>query len=289
MTIKVLVTGAGQLAWELARTCPAEVELIALSRADLDIADEAQVSACIEKHQPNAVINAAAYTAVDKAEQEREAAQSVNENGPKYLAKYCQKQGAYFLHVSTDFVFDGSASRPYSPDSPKSPLGVYGETKSAGEDAIAAQMDTHWAVIRTAWVYSSHGNNFVKTMLRLMAEKPVLGVVGDQVGTPTWAKGLAEACWATLGQKLEGVYHWTDAGVASWYDFAVAIQRGGISLGLLDTEIPINSIATEDYPTPAKRPAYSVLDKKKILAVLPLKAVHWQDQLQSMMAELKEH
>ncbi len=287
MTIKVLVTGAGQLAWELARTCPSNVALIALSRSELDISDEAQVASCIEKHRPNAVINAAAYTAVDKAEQERDIASAVNEKGPEYLAKYCQQAGAYFLHVSTDFVFDGSASKPYSPDSPKSPLGVYGETKSSGEDAIAAQMDKHWAIIRTAWVYSSHGNNFVKTMLRLMAEKPALGVVGDQVGTPTWAKGLAEACWAALAQKLEGVYHWTDSGVASWYDFAVAIQHAGVSLGLLDGEIPINSIATEDYPTPAKRPSYSVLDKQKILDALPVKTVHWQDQLRSMMAELK--
>ncbi len=289
MKTKVLVTGAGQLAWELARTCPADVELVALPRAVLDISDEVQVASCIEKHQPNAVINAAAYTAVDKAEQERDAASAVNENGPKYLARYCQQVGAYFLHVSTDFVFDGSASQPYSPESSKSPLGVYGETKSAGEDAIQKQMNKRWAIIRTAWVYSSYGNNFVKTMLRLMAEKPALGVVGDQVGTPTWAKGLAEACWATLDQKLEGVYHWTDAGVASWYDFAVAIQRAGISLGLLDVGIPINSITTEDYPTPAKRPAYSVLDKKKILDALPIKAVHWQDQLQLMMTELKEH
>ncbi|MFL0800328.1 MAG: dTDP-4-dehydrorhamnose reductase [Agarilytica sp.] len=285
--MKVLVTGAGQLAWELARTCPADVELVTLPRAELDISEEAQVASCIEKHQPDAVINAAAYTAVDKAEQERDVASAVNENGPKFLAKYCQQAGAYFLHVSTDFVFDGSASRPYSPDSPKSPLGVYGETKSAGEDAIAEQMDKRWAVIRTAWVYSSHGNNFVKTMLRLMDEKPALGVVGDQVGTPTWAKGLAEACWAALDQNLEGVYHWTDTGVASWYDFAIAIQRLGLSLGLLDSDIPINSIATEDYPTPAKRPSYSVLDKKKILEALPVKAVHWQDQLQLMMAELK--
>ncbi len=287
MTKKVLVTGAGQLAWELARTCPSDVELIALPRAELDIADEAQVASCIEKYQPDAVINAAAYTAVDKAEQERDVAQAVNEKGPGYLAKYCQKAGAYFLHISTDFVFDGSASRPYSPSSPKSPLGVYGETKSAGEEAIAEHMDKHWAVIRTAWVYSSHGNNFVKTMLRLMADKPALGVVGDQVGTPTWAKGLAEVCWEALSLKAEGVYHWTDSGVASWYDFAVAIQRTGRSLGLLDTEIPINSITTEDYPTPAQRPAYSVLDKKKILETLPVKAVHWQDQLQLMMAELK--
>lgn len=284
--MKVLVTGSGQLAWELQRTAPEHIEFFGLGRAELDITDAAQIKEQLHHLQPDAVINAAAYTAVDKAESDQAAAHSVNCDGPKALAETCQEIGAYFLHISTDFVFDGSSSRPYCADAEKSPLGVYGQTKSDGEDAIAQMMDRNWAVIRTAWVYSSHGNNFVKTMLRLMADKPQLGIVGDQVGTPTWAKGLALACWAAIENKIEGLYHWTDAGVASWYDFAVAIQRLGLEKGLLASEIPIGSIATEDYPRPASRPAYSVLDKSKILSALSLTAVHWQQQLSEMMAEL---
>ncbi len=283
---KVLVTGSGQLAWELQRTCPGDIEFIGLSRADLDISQSDSVVDCMQRIRPDAVINAAAYTAVDKAESDVDAATAANTNGPQYLAEQCEAVGAYFLHISTDFVFDGSSNIPYLPDTNKKPLGVYGETKAAGEVAIARNMKDHWAVIRTAWVYSAHGNNFVKTMLRLMADKPQLGVVGDQIGTPTWAKGLALACWAAVDTKIEGLYHWTDSGVASWYDFAIAIQRIGIEQGLLKEPIPIKSIATEDYPTPAQRPSYSVLDKKKILNALPISTVHWEEQLRSMMAEL---
>ena len=286
--MKVLITGAGQLAWELQRSCPTGITLHALDRQALDISDADAVAAVMQRIQPDAVINAAAYTAVDKAENERDHAMAVNALGPQYLAEQCQALGAYFLHVSTDFVFNGEASRPYTTDAPIQPLGVYGESKAAGEQAIAQAMTHHWAVVRTAWVYSSHGNNFVRTMLRLMKEKPALGVVGDQVGTPTWAKGLAERCWAAVQQRIEGTYHWTDAGVASWYDFAVAIQRAGLELGLLDAEIPIDSIPSDAYPTPAKRPAYSVLDKSRMIEALGVKPTHWQAQLQLMMKEWVE-
>lgn len=280
------MTGSGQLAWELQRTCPNEIEFIGLSRADLDISQPNSVAHCMQRVRPDIVINAAAYTAVDKAESDVDAAIGANTHGPQYLAEQCEAIGAYFLHISTDFVFDGSSNTPYLPDTGKKPLGVYGETKAAGELAIAQSMKAHWAVIRTAWVYSAHGNNFVKTMLRLMADKPQLGVVGDQIGTPTWAKGLAMTCWAAVDKKIEGLYHWTDSGVASWYDFAVAIQRIGIEKGLLKDAIPINSITTEDYPTPAQRPSYSVLDKQKILSVLPVHNRHWEEQLRKMMTEL---
>lgn len=287
--MKVLVTGSGQLAWELAKTVPQGVELISLARAEMDISLPQQVAKQLAAVQPDAVINAAAYTAVDKAESDREAAFAVNSDGARHLAEQCKAIGAYLLHVSTDFVFDGSHSRPYTPQCDKQPLGVYGQSKSEGEDAIASVMqEAPWGVIRTAWVYSTHGNNFVKTMLRLMAEKPSLGVVGDQIGTPTWAKGLAMTCWAATQEKLQGTYHWTDQGVASWYDFAVAIQRLALQNGMLNNKIPIKSIATTDYPTPAARPAYSVLDKSKTLAALPtIAAVHWQEQLALMMDELR--
>lgn len=285
--MKVVVTGNGQLAWELSRTAPGDVSVHKLTRADVDLTDSEKLTATLESIQPDVIINAAAYTAVDKAESDQATAFAVNRDAVGSLAKYCREAGAYFLHVSTDFVFDGSNNTPYSPDSPKKPLGVYGESKSAGEDAIAEFMgNENWAIIRTAWVYSSHGNNFVKTMLRLMAEKPQLGVIGDQIGTPTWAKGLAQVCWAAAQEKIQGIYHWTDAGVASWYDFAVAIQRLGVEKGKLENAIPVNCITTADYPTPAARPHYSVLDKAKILNALPVQAVHWQEQLASMMAEL---
>ncbi len=284
--MRVLVTGGGQLAWELQRSVPTDVELITLPRAELDIASPVQVRERLDAIRPHAVINAAAYTAVDNAENDRDAAFAANCDGPRLLAERCRELGAYLLHLSTDFVFDGSANIPYDTAAAKNPVGVYGASKAAGEDAIAGAMSEGWAVIRTAWVYSSHGNNFVKTMLRLMATKPSLGVVGDQIGTPTWARGLARTCWAAVGQQIAGIYHWTDAGVASWYDFAAAIQRIGLAKGLLASKIPLASIATADYPTPARRPAYSVLDKSKILQTLPIEAHHWQDQLALMLAEI---
>lgn len=284
--MKVIITGAGQLAWELYRTAPAGIDFVKLSREELDITSAEQIEAQFDRHKPTAVINAAAYTAVDKAEQEKDTAFAVNAKAVDLLARQCQQRGAYLLHISTDFVFDGQANRPYTCSSEKHPLGVYGASKSEGEDAIAEQMQDNWAIIRTAWVYSSHGKNFVKTMLRLMAEKPQLGVVGDQVGTPTWAKGLAQVCWGALEHKLQGVYHWTDAGVASWYDFAVAIQRGGLERGLLKQSIPIKDIPSSAYPTPAERPTYSVLDKSRLIEALNLTPRHWQDQLNRMLGEL---
>lgn len=287
--MKILVTGAaGQLAWELSQTAPKDYDVIYLSRADLDIADGKSVNAVFKLHSPDAVINAAAYTAVDKAESDAETARAVNALGPKNLAEACVAHNAYLLHISTDFVFDGEANRAYAPDAPKAPLGVYGETKAEGEAAIANTLDDAWAVIRTAWVYSSHGANFVKTMLRLMGDKPMLGVVGDQIGTPTWAKGLALVCWQGVAQRIQGTFHWTDAGVASWYDFAVAIQELAYDKGLLERKIPVSAIKAEAYPTPAARPSFSVLDKTTLLEALPeVQAVHWQEQLGAMLDELK--
>ena len=288
--MKVIVTGSnGQLAWELKKTCPHSVELVSLSRTDLDISNSEQVDAVIQQHQPSVVINAAAYTAVDKAETDQEGAQQVNEKGAENLAAACEKYGVYLLHISTDFVFDGCASLPYQPDSDTNPLGVYGATKLAGEAAVKKTMRGNWAIIRTAWVYSAHGGNFVKSMLRLMSEKPALGIVADQIGTPTWAEGLARVCWSMIEEKVEGLYHWTDAGVASWYDFAVAIQKAALSKGILAQAIPVNPIKSHEFPTPAKRPSYSVLDKSAIIEKLPnVEMKHWQDQLDVMLDELKE-
>lgn len=288
--MKILITGAGgQLGWELQRSAPAGCILTCCSSTELDITDAQAIERSLEANTPDAVINAAAYTAVDKAEADADAAMAVNQTGVRNLARASALHGNYLLHISTDFVFDGLANQPYVPSDSTHPLNVYGVTKLAGEHEITAAMPRNWGIIRTGWVYSSHGNNFVKTMLRLMRERPELKVVSDQLGTPTWAAGLASACWACIDGRLEGKYHWSDAGVASWYDFALAIRTLALEKGLLADCIPVAPIATADYPTAARRPVYSVLDKKQLLAAAPtLRLEHWQLQLSSMLDELKE-
>lgn len=285
---KVLITGAaGQLGWELQRSAPDDVTVLALDSDGLDISDRQAVLSLVSSVQPALIINAAAYTAVDKAESDVEAAYAVNRDGPAHLAEAAVQVNARLVQVSTDFVFDGSQSHPYRPDAVTSPLGVYGASKLAGEQAVLAT-GADAVIIRTAWVYSVHGNNFVKTMLRLMAERDQLGVVSDQIGTPTSANGLARLIWQLANHaEITGVHHWTDLGVASWYDFAVAIQEEALDMGLLTRAIPIRPIATSDYPTPARRPAYSVLDKQSLLATGLVNACHWRVALRAMLAELK--
>jgi len=287
--MKVLVTGAGgQLGRELQRTAPEGHEVIALSSALLDVTDGKQIEHALSGHEPEVVINAAGYTAVDKAESERERAQAVNALGPDLLARAAVARGIRFIQVSTDFVFDGAKGSPYLPDDQPNPLGVYGETKLAGERAVMAA-DSRALVVRTAWVYSAHGQNFVNTMLRLMRERTSLSVVADQVGTPTWAKGLAQALWCAVDlPQMAGIHHWTDAGVASWYDFAVAIQEEAHAWGLLDNAIPIRPIRTQEYQTAAKRPSYSVLDKTATWAALRLTPSHWRVALREMIQSLTD-
>jgi dTDP-4-dehydrorhamnose reductase len=286
---KVLITGAaGQLGRELLRSVPEGVECIAATREILDIADAARVRAFVRRERPGLIINAAAYTAVDKAESEQELAAAINVNGAANLATACAENGSRLIHVSTDFVFDGTSSTPYLPDAPTSPLGEYGRSKLAGEQAVVAGLPSA-LIMRTAWVYSAFGGNFVKTMLRLMAEREELSVVADQVGTPTWARGLADALWLAADQSdLQGLYHWTDAGVCSWYDFAVAIAEEALEIGLLQRMPRIHPIPGSAYPTPAARPAFSVLDKNSTWAVLKTEGLHWRSQLRSMLKELKE-
>lgn len=286
--MKVLVTGkGGQLAWELEQTVPTGYELISLGIKELDITQSAQVNDIFTQHQPDIVINAAAYTAVDKAESDQALAYAVNETGAKNLALACQANNCRLLHVSTDFVFDGTHAMPYQTDHQTNPVNVYGASKLAGDNAIAELLPSA-VIVRTAWVYSSHGNNFVKSMLRLMSDKPQLGIVYDQVGTPTWAKGLAQWLWAMTSKPNEsGMFHWTDAGVASWYDFAVAIQELAIEKGMLEKAIPVAPIPASQYPTPAKRPSFSVIDKSSAEQASGLQTVHWRKQLSNMLDELK--
>jgi dTDP-4-dehydrorhamnose reductase len=283
MTMRILITGAnGQLGRALCATAPQAAELLPRSSAQLDVSDLEEVSAIIGQERPTVIINAAAYTAVDKAEQESSRAHAVNGRGPAHLAQAANAVGARLIHISTDYVFDGSHSRPYQPNDPCHPSGVYGASKRAGEEgvlAIAAQA----LIIRTAWLYGD-GHNFVRTMLRLMAERREIGVVADQIGTPTWSHTLAAATWAAVAKPdLRGIYHWSDAGAASWYDFAVAIQEEALALGLLQRPITIKPIRSEDYPTPARRPAYSVLDKTASWHDFEVAPIHWREALRQML------
>lgn len=287
--MKVLVTGAeGQVGRALRTTAPGGVEVLAANHAMLDLADTGAIDAFVASHGADVVINAAAYTTVDRAEAEPALAAAVNATGAGALAAACARRGIRFVHLSTDFVFDGTASRPYRPEDPTAPLSVYGRTKRDGED-LARRHHPHCLVVRTAWVYASEGNNFVATMLRLMRAGKSLRVVGDQIGTPTYAPGLAAAMWRLVALKPEGILHYTDSGVASWYDFAVAIQEEALALGLLSAPVAIEPIATADYPTPARRPGFSVLDKAETNRLLGGAPAHWRVALRGMLKESSAH
>ncbi len=286
--MKVLITGKnGQLGCELQNTAPAGMELFVFGSSELDITDQQAVQQLVQKIQPNIVINAAAYTAVDKAESDSDAAYAVNAKGPEYLALACKEIGARLIQVSTDFVFDANKNTPYQVSDTTNPMGVYGASKLAGEHAIKQFYPDNSVIIRTSWVYSASGNNFVKTMLRLMAEKPELGIVSDQLGSPTWAKGLASACWGFAQNNQLGIHHYSDLGVASWYDFAVGIQDLAIEKGLLQSAINIKPIKAAAYPTPAKRPPYSVMDTDNTYKALGIEGKHWRIALNEMLDELK--
>lgn len=285
--MKVLITGAsGQLGQALQKTAPQDAQIIAADRQMLDISDDAAISRLLQQSAPDLVINAAAYTAVDKAESEREAAHAINAHAAGHLAREARRLGARFVHVSTDFVFDGQSAEPYAPDAPTAPLSVYGASKLAGEQLV---LDAHAEalVLRTAWVYLAGGQNFVATMLRLMRERPELRVVADQIGTPTHATSLARAIWTLDGAGAHGIHHWTDAGVASWYDFAVAIAEEAQIIGLIDRSVSVVPIRSRDYPTPARRPALSVLDKESSWAITG-PARHWRAELRLALREMKE-
>lgn len=287
--MKVLILGAsGQLGNELQRSAPQHFAVTALDRTALNIGDRDAVFAAVAALAPELIINAAAYTAVDGAEAKPDLAVQVNGQGPADLARAAEQVGARLLHISTDFVFDGSAAEPYAPRADTRPLGVYGHSKLAGERRVQEILPLRSLILRTAWVYSSYGNNFVKTMLRLMNERDSLRVVSDQIGTPTWAYSLAQAIWALQEHpQAHGIYHWTDGGSCSWHEFASAIYVAGRKQGLIERELEIEAIASSEYPTPAARPAYSVLDCSSTLKLLGVVQHDWRDQLSAMLRELK--
>lgn len=285
--MKVLVTGAcGQLGRALVQRPPAGVAVIAVGSRDLDVTERAAVLAFLDRERPALILNAAAYTAVDRAEREPERAMEVNDGGVANLLAGAEAIGARVAHVSTDFVFDGSSSRPYAPEDAPAPLGVYGASKLAGERRLRPQD----LCVRTAWVYAAEGANFVRTMLRLMAEREEIGVVADQIGSPTSATNLAGALWSLGLGGNSGTFHYTGSGVASWYDFAVAIRDEGGALGLLPaTAARVKPIATADYPTPAKRPAFSVLDTRETAKALGEAAPHWRHSLITVLEQIKSN
>ena len=286
--MNILVIGKnGQLATELNRLSSDENQITCIGRDGIDITDIRSIEIKLKDLKPNVVINASAYTAVDLAETETEQANEINGNSVGKIAQICKKLSIHLIHVSTDFVFDGTQSTPYLTTNKPSPINVYGASKALGEELIINILPESSCIIRTSWVYSIHGNNFVKTMLSLMESKPELGIISDQIGTPTYAKVLAQACIYAACNKLSGIYHWTDQGIASWYDFAIAIQEIAIDNKILTKKIPIKAITTADYPTPAKRPNFSVLDKSNNSKVFPPQLItHWRKQLNNMLKEL---
>lgn len=285
--MKVLITGAGgQLGRALTALAPEQAMVRGLSHAQLDIADPAAVDAVLGDFRPDVVVNAAGFTRVDDAETEHEAAERANSTGPAVLAAACRQAGAWLVQVSTDYVFDGSQSHPYAPTAAANPLSVYGKTKLLGEAAVMRELPSHSTVVRTSWLYAADGRNFLTTMLLLMRSRPRLTVVSDQVGAPTSVTGLAQVLWALTLRRVSGVHHWCDSGVASWYDFAVAIAEEAVTLGVLASTPPILPIAGADYPARARRPAYSLLDKRDTERLLGMTAPHWRQALREALGAL---
>lgn len=282
----LVLGGGGQVATAVLRTAPAPLRATMMSRAELDIADERAVARVLAATGVQWVVNAAAYTAVDLAEDQAAQAIAVNDTAVGRLAAAAARARCRLVHLSTDFVFDGCSNRAYLPGDPTNPLSVYGTSKLGGEKHVLN--DSRGIVLRTSWVYAAEGRNFVLTMLRLMREKDRLNVVCDQIGVPTWASSVAAAIWGLIDADAPGgVYHWADLGVASWYDFAVAIQDEALARGLLSRPVPIIPIASAAYPTRARRPAFSVLDTAATRALIETPARHWRHNLRTMLDELR--
>jgi dTDP-4-dehydrorhamnose reductase len=284
--MRVLVLGGGQIAKAVAAGAPARHEVKMRSHIELDIVDENALASELLKFKADWIVNAAAYTAVDLAEDEPAKAIAVNDTAVASLARVASAKCSKLLHLSTDFVFDGESKRAYLPSDRTNPLSIYGVSKLGGERHVIA--GGTGIVLRTSWVYAAEGKNFVLTMLRLMREKEQINVVCDQIGTPTWAASAAAAIWGLIdGEATPGIYHWTDLGVASWYDFAVAIQDEALTRGLLSRAIPILPIYSSEYPTKAQRPAFSVLDSAATRSLLRVPATHWRHNLRMMLDDIR--
>ncbi|WP_107806606.1 dTDP-4-dehydrorhamnose reductase [Nodularia spumigena] len=289
MNESILLLGSnGQVGQELEKILSPKHKIIPLARPKIDLTQPDKLRQIIREIQPQIIINAAAYTAVDKAETEPELATAINVTAPQIIAEESQKLGCFLIHFSTDYVFDGQQTRPYQETDRTNPLGVYGQTKRAGEIAIE-QTHPHHIILRTAWVYGTFGkSNFVKTMLRLGKERSEIGVVTDQIGSPTWAQDIADAIAHIIPQltpEIAGTYHYTNSGVISWYDFAVAIFAEAQHLGFPLTPPQVIPITTAEYPTLARRPAYPVLACGKISQLLGTYPPHWRQRLRLMLKD----
>lgn len=290
---KILLIGiTGQVGQELQQTLPTIGEVVGIGRQSLDLSQPEQIQQKIAEIQPNIVVNAAAYTAVDQSESEADLAMAINANAPKAIALAAQDIGAKVLHISTDYVFNGQNYTPYLESDPTDPLGVYGKSKLLGEIAVQEHCDRH-LILRTAWVYGSRGHgNFVKTMLRLGAERTELKVVADQIGSPSWSYDIALAITQLISksaadESINGIYHYTNSGVASWYDLAVATFAEAKQLGFPLKIEQVFPITSAEFPTPTQRPAYSVLSKTKITKALEIHPPYWRDSLTKMLTEWK--
>lgn len=280
-----IIGKSGQLANELMSTIPTSFNVTTLGRNCVDILSKESISNKLNEISPSVVINASAYTAVDKAESECDKAYDLNHHAVENLAYISKVIGARFIHVSTDFVFSGVNNKPYCVDDKPEPQSVYGASKLAGEQSVLAVYPENSTIVRTSWVYSSFGNNFVKTMLKLMSEKDELAIVGDQIGRPTYAKELARFLWCLCSEeRLKNIYHWSDEGITSWYDFAKSIQELAFNRGLLVKKIPVKSIPAISYPTPAVRPIFSVLeiaDSKEVI-----EPCYWRENLSKCLENI---
>lgn len=290
--MKVLITGAnGQLGQALLMKKPKSIDIILSKRESFDLTSKKEVDIFVKKSKPDLILNAAAYTAVDKAEGEKDLAYKVNALAPKYLAEVASELGIKLIHMSTDFVFDGKQNFPYKPNQERRPLSVYGYTKSCGEEFIERIMgnSNDGKIIRTSWVMGPVGKNFAKTILKLLLTRDEIKIVSDQIGGPTTTFSLAEYCWQIVylikkAEFVPNILHYTNSGIASWYDIAVAIKEIGLEFGILKKDTIILPINTIDYPTPAIRPAYSVLDCTDSTNISNLGSnEHWRSALKKVL------
>ena len=295
--MKVLLTGSsGQLGREIINLKPAGINLIKPNRFCLDLSNPKSCQSYIERIKPDWIINCGAYTNVEKAESEKELAYLINSLSVKNLAESIKKINSKFIQISTDYVFDGNQNRPYLPDDLKSPINVYGNTKSIGEDFIKKifKNNNEGIIIRTSWLMGPTGQNFALKMLNLLSSKKKINVINDQIGSPTTTYSLAKACWETInlnskGKSLPPILHFANEGEASWFDIAIEIEKIAKELRLINNPVRINPISSSNYPTTAKRPKYSVLDCKSSLQSISFKNIHWKSALKLLFLEYKRN
>ncbi len=293
--MKILLTGStGQIGHEIIKSRPVDIEIINLDRDQLDLSNYESCKKTVLKINPDWIINCGAYTAVDDAEKDTKLSNQINAYAPKAFTEIINEKNSNLLHISTDFVFDGKQSFPYEENQKRNPLCQYGRSKALGEELIESNLENveNATILRTSWVISPRGKNFILTMLKLHAEREEINVVSDQIGSPSSAFEIAKACWKIIElkkkEKLPFILHWSDAGVASWFDLAVAVGDIAKELNMIDKIAIVNPISTSDYPTPAQRPKYSVLNTFNTAKLLKKKPIHWRKNLKDILYEYKK-